>query len=235
MKEQLKQSLSPWDQVALSRPHVVPWTLPSGEIVAINLDEVPTSELAEDDKYEILKYQGVDHAKMAWLNDRVRPFVPCRGIKPLAGRKVNFWTGELVGKNGYHYHMVQNKGNGYFKLNNVLWHIIVEMEYEYRRFNRRFERAYNGEKGKYRTLEYQVHHRFPRYKGTSFGNSLLSVSLVPRNYHRHMHTIMDRIARHIERDSVYRGAVVVEVNVFTLRNFKKKVAHDPQKAEEVAG
>ena len=235
MKEQLKQSLSPWDLVALSKPHVVPWTLQSGEIVAIDLDEVLASELSEDDKYEILKYQGIDHAKMAWLNDRVRPFVPCRGIKPLAGRKVNFWTGELVGKNGYHYHMVQNKGNGYFKLNNVLWHIIVEMEYEYRRFNRRFDRAYNGEKGKYRTLEYQVHHRFPRYKGTSFGNSLLSVSLVPRSYHRHMHVTMDRIARHIARDSIYRDKVVIEVNIFTLRRFQKKIARDPQKAEEVAG
>lgn len=85
------ESLSPWDLVALSRPHVVPWTLPSGEVVAINLDEVPTSELSEDDKYKVRRYQGIDRAKMEWLNGRVRPFVPCRGIKPLAGRKVNFW------------------------------------------------------------------------------------------------------------------------------------------------
>lgn len=223
--------LSPWDMVALGRSRVVPWTLSTGEVVAIDLDKVPEDDLKRKDKYQIWKYQGLDLSKANWLNSRVRPFVKCLGVKPLAGRKINFWTGELVTDKNYHVHLVKNKRNGYLKVNNILWHVAMEMEYQHRRFEQRFERIYDGEKGKYRVKDYEVHHRYQELKTTSFGNSLLSVSLVPKSYHRRMHAIMDRIAKKIVEDSSYRGAVVLETNRFVLNRFSQRIKKESQGEE----
>ena len=80
------EELAPWDKVALTRPHVVPLPLDSGEIVAVDLDLVPTVAdddteargLTADEKGLLIKYQALDWTKLEWTCGRKREFVPCR-------------------------------------------------------------------------------------------------------------------------------------------------------------
>lgn len=236
MSMNVVEELAPWDKVALTRPHVVPVPLDSSEIVAVDLDKVPT--VADDDeeargltvreKGLLITYQGLDWTKLEWTCGRKREFVPCRATKKLKGKRINLDTGELVGKSGYHVHMVKNQGNGYFKVNNVLWHVEVEMEYQRRRFKRTYDRNYNWAKGTYKTRKYQVHHRYEALKGTSFGNSLMALALVPTYAHIALHVAMRKLADDISGDINYRATVCVPMNTISLRNFAEKLAHDPQ-------
>lgn len=229
-------ALAPWDKVALTRPHVVPLPLDSGEIVAVDLDQVPTVDdddteargLTAEEKDLLLKYQGLDWTKLEWTARRKREFVPCRSTKKLKGKFVNLDTGELVGKSGYHLHVVRHKDNGYAKINDVLWHVLIEMEYQRRRFKRTYDRNYNWAKGTYKTRKYQVHHRYEALKGASFGNSLMSVALVPTYQHIALHVAMRKLADDIAGDINYRAGICVPMNRFTVRNFYDRLKHDPQ-------
>lgn len=229
-------ALAPWDKVALTRPHVVPLPLDSGEIVAVDLDQVPmvadddeeARGLTADEKDLLIKYQGLDWTKLEWTCGRKREFVPCRSTKKLKGKYVNLDTGEVVGKSRYHLHMVKNQGNGYLKVNNVLWHVLVEMEYQRRRFKRRYDRIYNWTKGTYKMRGWQVHHRYEALKGTSFGNSLMSVALVPTYKHIALHVAMRKLSDDIAGNINYRAEVCVPMNRFTVRNFYDRLKRDPQ-------
>lgn len=230
------EELAPWDKIALTRPHVVPLPLDSGEVVAVDLDQVPT--VADDDeeargltvreKGLLITYQGLDWTKLEWTCGRKREFVPCRSSKKLKGKFINFDTGEVVGKSGYHLHVVRHNDNGYAKINNVLWHVLTEMEYQRRRFKRTYDRHYSWAKGKYKTRKYQVHHRYEALKGTSFGNSLMSVALVPTYQHIALHVAMRKLADDIADDINYRANICVPMNRFTVRNFYDRLKHDPQ-------
>lgn len=229
-------ALAPWDKVALTRPHVVPLPLDSGEIVAVDLDKVPT--VADDDeetrgltvreKGLLITYQGLDWTKLEWTCGRKREFVPCRSTKKLKGKYINLDTGEVVGKSGYHLHVVRHNDNGYAKINNVLWHVLVEMEYRRRRFKRQYDRIYRWDKGTYKARGWQVHHRYEALKGTSFGNSLMSVALVPTYAHIALHVAMRKLADDVAGDINYRANICVPMNQFTVRNFYDKLKHDPQ-------
>ena len=230
------EELAPWDKVALTRPHVVPLPLDSGEIVAVDLDLVPTVAdddteargLTADEKGLLIKYQALDWTKLEWTCGRKREFVPCRATKKLKGKRINLDTGEVVGKSGYHLHVVRHKDNGYAKINDVLWHVLIEMEYQRRRFKRTYDRNYNWAKGAYKTRKYQVHHRYEALKGTSFGNSLMSVALVPTYAHIALHVAMRKLADDIAGNINYRAEVCVPMNRFTVRNFYGRLKRDPQ-------
>lgn len=230
------EELAPWDKVALTRPHVVPLPLDSGEIVAVDLDLVPTVAdddteargLTADEKGLLIKYQALDWTKLEWTCGRKREFVPCRATKKLKGKRINLDTGEVVGKSGYHLHVVRHKDNGYAKINDVLWHVLIEMEYQRRRFKRTYDRNYNWAKGAYKTRKYQVHHRYEALKGTSFGNSLMSVALVPTYAHIALHVAMRKLADDIAGNINYRAEVCVPMNRFTVRNFYDRLKRDPQ-------
>lgn len=230
------EGLAPWDKVALTRPHVVPLPLDSGEIVAVDLDQVPTVEdddaeargLTAEEKGLLIKYQALDWTKLEWTARRKREFVPCRATKKLKGKYINLDTGEIVGKSGYHLHVVRHNDNGYAKINNVLWHVLTEMEYQRRRFKRTYDQNYNWAKGTYKTRKYQVHHRYEALKGTSFGNSLMSVALVPTYQHIALHVAMRKLADDIAGDINYRATVCVPMNRFTVRNFYDRLKRDPQ-------
>lgn len=230
------EGLAPWDKVALMRPHVVPLPLDGGEVVAVDLDQVPTVDdddteargLTAEEKDLLLKYQGLDWTKLEWTTGRKREFVPCRSTKKLKGKYINLDTGELVGKNGYHLHVVRHKDNGYAKINDVLWHVITQMEYERRRFKRTYDRIYRWDKGTYKVRGWQVHHRYEALKGTSFGNSLMSVALVPTYKHVALHVAMRKLADDIAGDINYRANICVPMNRFTVRNFYDRLKRDPQ-------
>lgn len=223
--------LAPWDKLAMTRWHVAPWPLSSGEIVAIDVDKVPEVDLVGGDRDLVTKYQCLDFSKMDWLADKKREFVPCREVGALAGCKINLLTGEIVGPGGNHLH-ITTMGTKYQKVKGVLWHVATEFEYQHRRFLDRCQRVFDGANGQYKGEgEYQVHHRYETFRDTSFGNSLLSVSLVPTKYHVYLHGVLDGVAKKIERDGFYRDEVVVEMNPFTIRKFRDRLARDPQKAE----
>ena len=230
------EELAPWDKIALTRPHVVPLPLDSGEVVAVDLDQVPTVDdddeeargLTADEKGLMIKYQALDWTKLEWTCGRKREFVPCRSTKKLKGKYINLDTGEVVGKSGYHLHVVRHNDNGYAKINNVLWHVLTQMEYERRRFKRTYDRIYNWTKGTYKVRGWQVHHRYEALKGTSFGNSLMSVALVPTYQHIALHVAMRKMADDISGDINYRANICVPMNRFTVRNFYDRLKRDPQ-------
>lgn len=223
--------LTPWDKVNLTRPWIVPLWLSNGEIVALNLRK---TDLCKGDKRLVMKGQGIDPVKYDWLTSGRGAWVKPLALKPLAGKKINLNTGEIVTvkENGRPYHMnMKGVGNDYRRLyaggEEILWH-AVEYEYQVRKYPYKVDTIIDRETTKRLPgVDYEVHHRYENLRGVSAGNRILSLKLMKREKHRELHSILNGQRRFIEDDVSYRARVCEPVSDLAIKNFKEEIKKDP--------
>lgn len=232
--DRLTVPLTPWDEVNLVHPNVVPIWTTERELVAVNLNELP---LADDLKRLVRKWQGVDRSRLEWLDNRKRKWSKPLELDCLKGKLIDFKTGEVVTeKTGRHLSMSEIP-QGYRLTNasgeTIYWHQIQELEYQRRVAPWKFGKILEPGTGRYDRRKWAIHHRYEPLNGTSMGNRLLSVRLIEHNEHARLHTIMGAIQRSLE-DRLFRARVTVEIPAAKLEQARKELLSDPQLSKEEA-
>lgn len=232
--KKLTVPLTPWDEVNLMHPNVVPIWTRGRELLAVNLDELP---LADDLKWLVRKYQGVDLRRLEWLDNRSRKWSKPLELECLGGKAIDFKTGEVVTeKTGRHATMTEVP-RGYRLTHaggeTIYWHQIMELEYQRRIAPWKYGTVIEPGTGRYDRKKWQIHHRYEPLNGTSMGNRLLSVRLIPYNEHAKLHTIMGAIQRSLE-DGFLKARATVKIAPAQLDQARKELLSDPQLSKEEA-